>query len=177
MDDVKFRNHFSGEGMIDEIVLSNLTGLLINTAKNLQIVEKLENEIAEYTDLLNTSFINEYLIADLIATTISDFVMDFGYRYLSEEQIASARRIAKDKEVLCFDWTDRERQEEYTDQEMTALFDDILSSVKRFTPAYTANYNLWLEYMYIAYIAHIDVPSDFNPEANNEVAAILSSIK
>lgn len=174
---VLFRSTFSGEGAFDEIALSYLTTLLINTAKSLQVVERIENEIAEYTDLLNPTFINEYLIADMIATTISDFVMDFGYRYLTEEQIASARSVAKDKEVLCFDWTDRERQEEYTDQEMTDLFDDILSSVKRFTPAYTANYNLWIEYMYIAYIAHVNVPSDFNPEANNEVADILSTIK
>ena len=177
LDSVKFRNNFSGEGRLDDIVLSNLTTLLVNTAKNLQLEAKLETDIAEYTDLLNPSFINEFLIADMIATTISDFVIDFGYRYLTDEQIASARRVAKDKDVLCFDWTDRERQEEYSDQEMTDLFDDILSSVKRFTPAYTANYNLWIEYMYIAYIAHVNVPSDFNPEANNEVADILSTIK
>ena len=176
INDILLRNTFASEGTFDEIVLSYLTTLLISTAKSLQVVDRIENEIAEYTDLLNPAFINEYLIADMIATTISDFVMDFGYRYLTDEKIASTRRIAKDKDVLCFDWTDRERKEEYSDEEMTELFDDILSSVKRFTPAYTANYNLWIEYMYIAFIAHINVPSDFNPEANNEVASILASI-
>ena len=59
---------------------------------------------------------------------------------------------------------------------MTALFNDILSSFGRYTPAYEANYNTWLEYMYIAFIAHINVP-DYDRAANDELKIILDCIQ
>jgi hypothetical protein len=43
----------------------------------------IEQKIADYVDVLNTSSINEDLIADMVATTISDFIINFGYAGLS----------------------------------------------------------------------------------------------
>jgi hypothetical protein len=58
---------------------------------------------------------------------------------------------------------------------MTGLFDTILSSGRRFTPAYEANYNSWLEYMYISYIVHLNVP-DYDHEANEDLKVILDEL-
>ena len=172
----QFLNDFAGEGQIDEIVMTNLITCIITTAQSVNLTGRIEQEIADYVDILNTSNINEDLIADMIATTISDFVIDFGYRFLSTDQVETSRRVAKEQQLPCFDWTERERKEHYEEEEMTQLFNDILSSVGRYTPAYEANYNNWLEYMYVAFIAHINVP-DYDREANDELKVILDDLK
>lgn len=173
---VQFMNAYAGVDKIDEIVLSNLVSCVISTAQSINLVERIENEITDYVDILNASNINEDLIADMIATTISDFVMDFGYRYLLEEQIKASRRVAKEQNLSCFIWTEQERKEHFEEEEMTALFNEILSSSGRYTPAYEANYNTWLEYMYIAFIAHINVP-DYDREANDKLKEVLDSLR
>lgn len=173
---VQFMNAFAGDGLMDEIVLANLVACITNTAHSVHLTERIEQEIADYVDILNTSNINEDLIADMIATTISDFVIDFGFRYLESDQIQTSRRVSTEMHLPCFVWTERERKEHYEEEEMTALFNEILSSAGRYTPAYEANYNTWLEYMYVAFIAHINVP-DYNREANEQIKLILDAIK
>jgi len=115
-------------------------------------------------------------VADMVATTISDFVTDFGYRYLSAEQVATARRVSKDHRLPCFNWMEKERKEHYEEEQMTALFNEILDSESRYTPAYEANFNNWLEYMFVAFIANINVP-DYDHEANDTLKIILSDLK
>lgn len=173
---IQFMNANAGTDKIDDIVLTNLINCIIATAQSVGLVERIEKEITDYVDILNTSNINEDLIADMIATTISDFVMDFGYRYLEVEQIQTSQRVAKEQRLPCFVWSERERKEHFEEDEMTALFNDILSSAGRYTPAYEANYNTWLEYMYIAFIAHINVP-DYDRAANDELKQILDGIQ
>ena len=161
---------------MDEIVLTNLVNCITATAQNVNLVERIEQEITDYVDILSADKINENLVADMIATTISDFVMDFGYRYLGEEQIQTSQRVAKENNLPCYDYVKRERKEHYEEDEMTSLFNDILSSSERYTPAYEANYNTWLEYMYIAFIAHLNVP-EYNREANDALKELLESLK
>ena len=173
---VQFMNTFTGDGQVDEIIMTNLIACIINTAQSIGLEERIEQKIADYVDVLNTSSINEDLIADMVATTISDFIINFGYAYLTEEQIATSRRVAKEQHLQCFDWTERERKEHFEEDEMTELFNEILSSTARYTPAYEANYNCWLEYMYIAFIAHINVP-DYDREANDELKVVLDELK
>lgn len=173
---VQFMNAYAGVDKMDEIVLNNLVSCVVSTAQNVNLVGRIENEIADYVDILNASNINEDLIADMIATTISDFVMDFGYRYLQEEQILTSQRVTKERNLPCYNWTNCKRKECYDENEMTELFNEILSSAGRYTPAYEANYNTWLEYMYIAFIAHINVP-DYDREANDELKQVLDSLR
>ena len=167
-----FMGAFSGNGLVDNVVMTNLVNCLWTTAQQLQLAERLETEIADYVDVLNLSNINEDLVADMIATTISDFVIDWGYRYLSEAQQQSARSIAHDFLLPCFDWIDKERKEYFDEEEMTEVFNDILSSANRYTPSYIANYNSWLEFMFVAFIAHIQAP-DFDREANEKLKELL----
>lgn len=173
---VQFMNAYAGDGKVDEIAMTNLVTCVIATAQSVDLTGHIEREIADYVDILNTSNINEDLVADMIATTVSDFVIDFGYRYLNDEQKQTSRRVAEEQRLPCYDWTERERKESFDEEEMTQLFNEILSSAGRYTPAYEANYNTWLEYMYVAFIAHINVP-DYDRAANDELKVIIDELK
>ena len=173
---VRFINNFSGPGKMDEIALDNLVNIIIATSRNVNLMQTIEGEITNYVDILNPSDINENLVADMIATTISDFVMDFGYRYLTKAQMQLFLREKKNHNIPCLNTDEQVRQEVFTEKEMTELFNTILNSSSRFTPAYEANYNSWLEYMYAAFIAHVQVP-DYDREANDELKDIINALK
>lgn len=173
---VQFMNSYAENGMMDQSVMYNLVNCLISTAVAINLEEYIQTSISNYTDVLNVSNINENLVADMISTTISDFVTDFGFSHLEPERVASARRLASENGLSCFDWISRERQEHYEEADMTRLFNDILDSAEQFTPSYDANYNCWLEFMYIAFIAHINVP-EFDRDANDALRTILDDLK
>lgn len=171
---VDFINRYAGD--VDEAVIGNLVDIILSTADSIGLQGIIEEAISDHVDVLNTLAINEPLVADIIATTISDYVTDFGYRYLTPEQNATARNNARDYNLECFDWISRERKETYDSEEMTELFNEILTSARHFTPSYKANYNCWLEHMYIAHIAH-DARPDCKPEANSRLNAVLQRLK
>lgn len=173
---VRFMNAYAGQDLVDEISMNNLVDCLINAANCVNLRGLIESQIADYTDVLNAATINEALVSDLIAMTISDFIMNFGYNYLTDEQKDMTKRVSSEQHLPCYDWISRERKEHYSSDEMTDLFNDILSSTDHFTPSYDANYNNWLEYMYIAFIAHINVP-DYDRDANEELKAIIDDMK
>jgi len=172
---VEFTGEFSGDGRMDDIVLNNLIDCMIGAATNIKLADRIEDEISDYVNIQNFSLINEDMVADIVSTTISDFVMDFGFRYLTKEQRDNSFRIAKQQNLDCYKTTQQPRKEKYSSDEMTGLFDTILSSGRRFTPAYEANYNSWLEYMYISYIVHLNVP-DYDHEANEDLKVILDEL-
>lgn len=173
---VQFMNDFSGDKKLDSYVLSNLVTCLQRAAENQKLMESIEQEIADYTNILKVANINEAMVADMIATKISDFVLDFGYQYQSDEQVQVLRRIAEEQNLPCFKTICEERKEEYEEDEMTMLLNEILKSASRLTPAYEANYYAWMEYMFIAFISNINVP-DYNREANEKLKVLLDEMK
>lgn len=172
----QFTNLLAGDGRMDEITLGHLVERVTETADSVELQKQIANKVSEYTDVLNTSSINESLVADIAATTISDFVIDMGYSSLTDKQVENARANSKQMNLPCFDWIDRERKESYTEEEMTALFDDILTSSKQFPPSYDANYNSWLEHLFVASIAHVKMPEGYNREANDELKTNLYAL-
>lgn len=174
--DSLFMNKFTGENRMDEIAMSNLTESLISTATFVGLGDKIESSISSYVDVLNATTLDEKLVADMLSTAISDFVIDFGYRYLSDDKIEMIKRVSALRGLPCFDWLDKERREVWDDDGMTALLNEILVSDRKYTPAYEANYNCWMEYMYISFIANLNVP-DFDREANENLKKILDELK
>lgn len=172
---VQFMNEFSGPGMVDGIPLSNLVNCLVQTARSLDLQGRVEKEIDDYVDVLNTAAINEGLVSDMIATVISDFVINFGYGYLSSEQIQTSMRVSHEQHLPCFDWTERDRPESYDEDGITKVFNEILSAEGNFTPAYKANFYSWLEYMYVAFVANLNVP-EYDRDANNHLKAVLDEL-
>ena len=174
--DSLFMNKFTGENRMDEIAMSNLTESLISTATFVGLGDKIESGISSYVDVLNATTLDEKLVADMLSTAISDFVIDFGYRYLSDDKIEMIKRVSASRGLPCFDWLGKERREIWDDDGMTALLNEILVSDRKYTPAYEANYNCWMEYMYISFIANLNVP-DFDREANENLKKILDELK
>lgn len=176
ISDMQLLNLTADQVNVDKIALDYLVNCILNSAQNTHLNEVIEERIAKFVDGLDSGTINEDLVADMIATFISDFITNFGYTLLSSEVIASARRVAKTNNLPAFDWIERERKETYEDDELTMLFNDILSSTDQFTPAYDMNYNSWLEYMYIASVAHINVP-DYDREANEKLKVLINEFQ
>ena len=176
INDVTFKNKFSGNGKISERAMSMLIDCIVNTAKNVKLAENIENEISQYTDVLKTADINQELVADIVATSISDFVMDFGYKNLKRDQIESSKSIAADRKLNCFKSIEQKRQENYDEEAITKLLDDIMEDENEFPPSFMTYYNNWIEYMYVAFIAHLEI-RDYNHEANNRLKAILDELK
>ena len=172
---VGLMNDLAGEGKLDNYVLSNLVACIQRSVENQKLLERIEAEIAEYTDILKVASINEDLVADMIATKICDFVLDFGFQYQTEEQVQMLKRVAAEHKLPCFKAISEERKEEYEEDEMTSLLNNILRSSSLFTPAYESNYNSWLEYMFIAFISNINVP-DYNKEANDALKILLEEL-
>lgn len=176
ISDVTFMNEFTGNGKVNEIAMNMLITCFTNTAKNVKLAERIESEIAQYTDVLNVANINQDLVADIVATSISDFVMDFGFRYLTPEQIASSKHITEEHKLNCFKSIEQARQENYDEAAITQLLDKILADDDEFSPSFMTYYNNWMEYMYVAYTAHLDV-REYNHEANNKLKVILDELK
>jgi hypothetical protein len=161
--------------MIDTPQMNYLTDCLIGAMQFVKLADRIENTISPFVDGLVPG-INEYFVADMIASMVSNFVMDFGYSYLTDEQITNVKRISSENHLPCYNYMDKERQEEYDEEQATSLFNDILSMSECFTPAYEANYNTWLEYMYVAFVANLNVP-EYDHEANDELKKLLDDIK
>ena len=67
-------------------------------------------------------------------------------------------------------------QENYDEAAVTQLMDEILADENQFTPSYMSYYNNWLEYMYVANVAHLNVP-EYDHDANEKLKVILNELK
>ena len=59
---------------------------------------------------------------------------------------------------------------------LTNLFNEMSANPKALLPSFEDNYNKWLEYMFISFVAHLDIP-DFDHEANVALESLLEKIK
>lgn len=182
LKDPTFHDKYTGNKKVNSTEFGYLVDAMLNAAKNIQLKKRIETEISPYVDILNIAGINEDLVADAISTTICDFVMDFGYRYLDNDKKAQVNRIVGEQHIGIFQRTANfqaagmPRKESYTEDEMTALFNSILNSARRFTPAYEENFDAWVKYMYLSHIVNLNIP-DFDREANTLLKEILESLK
>ena len=83
---VDFLNKFSNEDSFDTNIMTMLVENLILTANSMNLRDYMAEAIAEYVNVVNIHTANETLLADLLASMINDFVMDFGFKYLSAQE-------------------------------------------------------------------------------------------
>lgn len=119
------------------------------------------------------------MIADTTAEIINDFVVTFGYNYYSAQKIMDIKQInEKNNLYLSFDQDSQNGCQMTTDQ-LSVLFDEIrpteenssLSSLPSFV-----NYNKWIEYLLISFIASYDVPN-YDVEANKHLGTLLHGFR
>lgn len=176
ISDVTFLNQFTGPGKMYSECMEQLLKCIKETADSLKIADRIEEEISEYTDVLNVNNINEDLIADIVATKINDFVMNFGFNYLPEDKIELSKKIAADYELRCYKSILQKRVERYDEAAITQLLDSILADEKQLSPSFLTNYYNWIEYMYVAFITNIKIDKDFDIKANNKLKVILDEL-
>lgn len=173
---VDFLNEFSNEDSFDTTIMSNLVEELITTANSFDMRDRMADSIAEYVNVVAIHTANENLLADMLASMINNFVLDFGFSWLSDEEKAKAKKTCEKYNIPAFNYISKELPATFDEAALAALFNEMSSSPKALLPSFEDNYNKWLEYMFVSYVAHLDVP-DIDPEANNLIKMLLDSIK
>ncbi len=172
---VEMMNKILDNQSFDALVMSSLLDNIIETSHALKLDESMSNSIADYVNIINIYTVNESLIADILSSIINSFVIDLGYSMLRDSDKQDARRIAQQYDLNIFHYIDKERKSHFEEEELTALFDDLSTNPKALTTAFENNYYTWLEYMYVSFIAHLDVP-EYDHQANDELTTIINSI-
>lgn len=173
---VEFLNEFSDEENFDSSIMTVLVDNLIATANSLGLRDRMSDAIAEYVNVVNIHTANENLLADILASLVNDFVLDFGFKYLSDEEKKKAERVCKSKNIPAFDYIHKELPAIFEEEDITQMFNEMSSNPQSILPSFENNYNKWLEYMFISFVAHLDVP-EYDHQANQALADILDSIR
>lgn len=170
-----FRNLFTANSGFDPAVLADLIDNIRLVSRRCGLAEDMEQSIAEYVNIVNVANANENLVADLLASKINTFVADLGASTLSDAEMENARKISQSQNLRIFDYMERERKSEYSEEEMAALFDALHDNTESMTPSFDAQYYTWLEYVMLSFIAKVEVP-DYNHEANDQLGKILEEL-
>ena len=67
------------------------------------------------------------------------------------------------------------RKSHFDEEELTALFNELTDHPKALTLAFENSYYLWLEYMYVTFITHLDIP-EYDHQANEVLTNIIHAI-
>lgn len=173
---IEFLHEFSNERSFDGNIMTTLVDNLVNTANLLHLRDRLAESIAEYVNVVNIHTVNESLIADILPSIINDFILDFGFKYLSVEDVDKVKRICKSRNIPAFDYICRDDIAVFEEDSITRLFNEISKNPQLILPSFDDNYNKWMEYMFISFIAHLDVP-EFDHQANIALSQIISEIR
>lgn len=174
---VDFLNEFTGENGFDGAVMNYLIDDLINTADQLHISDMMAESIAGYVNVVNIHTASEYLLADILASRINDFVLDFGFKYMTDEDKQNAREKCEKFRLPAFNYIEKVLPPTFEEAELTELFNEMSTNPKALLPSFDDNYNKWMEYMFISFVAHLDIPKGYDHDANIAIAAIMESIK
>ena len=172
---VDFMNQILTNQRFDSVVMSTLLDDIAYTSNYLKLNDLMAEAIAEYVNIINIYTINESLVADILSSTINHFVINLGYELLSADDRANAHKVATQYQLPIFDYIEKQHTSSFEEEELTALFDDLTDNPKAMTVSFEDNYYSWLEYMYVSFIAHLDVP-DYDKEANRKLSEIINNI-
>lgn len=173
---VDFINEFSNEDNFDSSIMVNLIEQMILTSETLSIADRMAGLISDYVNVIDIHAANESLISDILADVIQDFVLDFGFEYLSDEEKASAKKVCQNRKIPAFNFIEKEMPEIVDEVGLTALFNEMSTNPKALLPSFEDNYHKWLEYMFISFVATLEIP-DYDPDANMVLEVLLKKIK
>ena len=173
---VSFINTFTGENRFSSDVMSNLIDNIIETSKRVKLDSHLAAAISEYVDILDVHMANESFLADIMADRINDFVFDFGFSTYNDEKIAAIKAVGESHNLPIFDYISKEEPSSYTEEDLAEMFNTLSTDPTALTLSFEEHYYQWLEYMYISYIAHLDIPN-FNSKVNDSLQAIITQLE
>lgn len=170
-------NKLCDNGAFDPIEMSALVDNIELTARKLRLEETLDKVIEEHVKVMNVSGINLSLIADLMASKINDFISDLGYGQRTDEERAAANRLV-DENPMKFDpleYITHDHPENYTQEELTDMFDQLIDRPDGVTQAFENNYFKWIEFMIVSFLLKGQI-IDYDIEANNRIGRLIEQI-
>ncbi|MCR5679917.1 MAG: putative virulence factor [Prevotella sp.] len=172
---VEFMNQILANQRFDSVVMSTLLDGITDTSNYLKLNDLMAEAIAEHVNVIAVKAINESLVADIMASTINSYVTDLGYALLTDADRQNARKVVEQYQLPVYEYIDKDRKSHFEESELTALFDDLTDNPKAMTLSFENNYYTWLEYIYVSFIAHLDVP-EYDKEANRQLSEIINTI-
>ena len=89
------------------MVMGLLLDNVVSTARQLQLPERMDQLIAPYVNVVNLGTANVSFLADLLASTINNYVVDLGFHLRSKEDIDSIRATAEKRSLPLFNYLSR----------------------------------------------------------------------
>lgn len=170
-------NRLCDNGVFDPIEMSALVDNIEITSRKMRLEETLDKIIEDYVKVMNINAINLSLIADLMASKINDFICDLGYASRTAEEIEAAERIV-DENPMKFDpleYISHSHPENYSAEELTEMFNDLIDRPDGVTQAFENNYFKWIEYMIVSFLLKGQI-INYDIEANNRIGALIDRI-
>ena len=157
------------------MVMGLLLDNVVSTARQLLLPERMDQLIAPYVNVVNLGTANVSFLADLLASTINNYVVDLGFHLRSKEEIDSIRATAEKRSLPLFNYLDAPRKEDFSEQELGQLFCDLGENAQTITPAVEQGIFEWKECVLLSFVAATP-KIDYDPQANNELKEILCAV-
>ena len=156
-------------------VFSLLTTRMVDAAEQLELCERMTQEVEKYLNIVNIHTAKPDLVSDILSHLINNFVVDLGYSLRKQEQINTSKILAEQYHISLFNYIGKGIEELPEEEALSALFTDMMRKNDKMTRTFEQNYFEWKEYMFIAFLtgtAHIIR----NPEANRALGEILKKL-
>lgn len=172
----KIVEEMTSDDTFDAIVMSHLTENIVETAKQVNLADRIADLIKDYVNVMNPDTINKSLVADLMATEINNFIKDFGYHYREDKEKDELKKLADEKHLNCFESICQERKETFSMEELAHMFDQLNENEQTVTPSFRISYDQWVEYMKLSFIGK-NAASDYDRAANHAMGEIIALVK
>lgn len=173
---VDFLNEFANEGDFDSSIMVCLVDQMISSAETMKLTDRMAELIADYVNVIDIHAANESLISDMLASVIQNFVLDFGFEFLSDEDKAKAKKVCVNRNIPAFKFIEKELPGIIDEADLTSLFNEMTTNPKALLPSFEDNYHKWLEYMFVSFVVNLEIP-DYDHEANLALEKLLEKIK
>lgn len=170
-------NRLCDNGAFDPIEMSALVDNIELTSRKLLLEEALDKIIEEHVQVMNMNAVNISLIADLMASKINDFICDLGYDWRNEEERTAAKRLV-DENPMKFDeleYIEQKHPENYTSEELTDMFNELIGRPDGMTQAFKNNYFRWIEFMIVSFLLKGQI-INYDIEANDRMGKLIERI-
>ena len=85
------------------------------------------------------------------------------------------RAMTEKSNIPAFKYICKKTPETLEEEELTAMFNEMFENPQALLPSFDDNYNKWIEYMFVSFVAHLDIP-EYDHDANEALAKILEHI-
>ena len=174
-----FLNRATADSLFETRVMSDLIDNIVEMAEYVGLTEKMSDTVAALPNVTHLDTVNQYLVTDILRHMVNTFVTDLGYSLLDADhtKMLSALAASQSEPFPIVDAIKPVEQSEYSEEELTKMFEGVLAESDGITPSYWRHYNAWLEYMYYAYLATAgQVEIIENPAANEAIGKIISDL-